>query len=297
MYIFCEETVKRWMDDFKNEGRDIDEEIKDIKADIENNKLWKKGSLTKEGASCHEQNIADLTEYLARLEKLAKEIKKPNRKPRNKKDNNFSLSNPFDQPINHNTSPLQTDEFNNYMETNKYMNEEYKRLFGDNKYGYNPCSNPLDPMIRQIYGITIDSVGRLYLEIAIDRKWYIVPVITNKNIAITEFINDDGEEFLPHLYELNWDHNKYLFKCKEGLNEKILGLVFKEMHIDIQTKLFGQEDLILEKIFYCLMKYKKIIKLPFIEPKMDENGNSTDFSFKKYKESFLYRLDNAREYN
>jgi len=293
MYIFCEETVKRWMDEFKSEGRDINEEIKDTKVDIENNKLWKKGSLTKKGASCHEQNIADLTEYLARLEELAKEIKKPYRKPRNKKGNNSSSSNPFNQHIN--SSIFDNESYEEYR----------KSLFQNNPFmHYGPFNNPFQPLILEIYGITIDSAGRLYLEVTTDiGKYHILPLITNQDITLTEFVSDVDEEFLPHLYKLNWDNNEYLFKCKEGLNEKILGLVLKDINIDLQTKIYGKEDIILGRILNCLMKYKRIIELPLkvesvnIESKVDEYGSSTEFSFnKKYEESYLYKLDHAKEY-
>ena len=327
MYIFCEETVKRWMDEFKSEGRDIDEEIKDIKADIENNKLWKKGSLTKEGASCHEQNIADLTEYLARLEELAKREKSNNcfykemydnyqkmdkdmknihRKPRNKKGNISSSSNPFNQ------SMFDSDHFNKYMnDFDEYMmRERRKGLLENNQNGYAYMYMPImlnnlyEISVKETHGTVIDNAGRIYLEVITDiGQYYLLPLIINQNISLTEFVSDVDEEFLPHLYKLNWDHNGYLFKCKEKLNEKILGLVFKEMHIDIKTKIFGKEDIILEKIFYCLMKYKRIIELPLrvesvnIESKVDEYGSSTEFSFnKEYEKSYLYKLDQAHEY-
>lgn len=72
-YIFCEETVKTWIDNFKNSGTNITEEIEEVKGTISNERLWQKGASSKEEIGCHEQNIADLCEYLARLEALQKE--------------------------------------------------------------------------------------------------------------------------------------------------------------------------------------------------------------------------------
>ena len=62
------ETVKIWIDEFKARGKDFNEEIEDIKGTIANERLWQKGVETKEQVDMHEENIAELTEYLEWLE-------------------------------------------------------------------------------------------------------------------------------------------------------------------------------------------------------------------------------------
>ena len=58
------ETVKIWVSDFEKNGRDLDAEIDETKIAISNERLWQKGALSKEEALAHEQNIAELNEYL-----------------------------------------------------------------------------------------------------------------------------------------------------------------------------------------------------------------------------------------
>ena len=59
-----EETLQIWIEDFKAEGRDLQEEIDDIKGTISNEQLWLKGSFSEEEINNHKQNIVDLTAYL-----------------------------------------------------------------------------------------------------------------------------------------------------------------------------------------------------------------------------------------
>lgn len=61
-YAPCEDTVQFWMNNF------LDTEIEDVKGAISNEHIWLMGSDTEEAVACHTQNIADLEEYLARLE-------------------------------------------------------------------------------------------------------------------------------------------------------------------------------------------------------------------------------------
>lgn len=73
---FCEETVSIMMENFikelcKEDHRpdieDIDAELDDVKGAISNERLWQKGSDTKEEILMFEQNIANHIEYINRL--------------------------------------------------------------------------------------------------------------------------------------------------------------------------------------------------------------------------------------
>ena len=64
----CMETVNFWINIFKEEKRDIDEEIDDVKGTISNERLFQKGSRNEDEEMMHEQNIADNMEYLKWLE-------------------------------------------------------------------------------------------------------------------------------------------------------------------------------------------------------------------------------------
>ncbi len=69
-YTFCEDTVSIWLYQLKESNADIAEEIEEVKGAISNERLWQKGSDSREEIACHEQNIADLCEYLTRLEAM-----------------------------------------------------------------------------------------------------------------------------------------------------------------------------------------------------------------------------------
>ena len=68
---YCEETVSIMMENFINKGNitaeDISREIQEVKGAISNERLWQKGAPDKRTALMHEQNIVNLSEYLARL--------------------------------------------------------------------------------------------------------------------------------------------------------------------------------------------------------------------------------------
>lgn len=66
------ETVNIWIERFQNENRDVVTEIDETRGAIENERLWQKGCDTAEQIETHEQNIADLTEYLEWLESQTK---------------------------------------------------------------------------------------------------------------------------------------------------------------------------------------------------------------------------------
>ncbi len=65
---YCEDTVKQMEEDFRLGGTDAAYEIEEVKGAISNERIWLKGSSTEEEVLGHAQNIADLSEYLARLE-------------------------------------------------------------------------------------------------------------------------------------------------------------------------------------------------------------------------------------
>lgn len=65
---YSEELIEIWIDDFKESGKSLDEEIDNIKGTISNERIWQKGSDTQEQIDMHEQNIADLEAYLEWLE-------------------------------------------------------------------------------------------------------------------------------------------------------------------------------------------------------------------------------------
>ena len=69
--VACEETVQIWVENFAEEGRNIQEEIDEVKGTISNERLFQKGETTEEGILMREQNIADLTAYLEFLEEKA----------------------------------------------------------------------------------------------------------------------------------------------------------------------------------------------------------------------------------
>ena len=61
------ETVKLWIDEFKQSNRSLVDEIEEIKQTIKNEELWMKGSYG-EDEQAHKQNIVELKEYLEWLE-------------------------------------------------------------------------------------------------------------------------------------------------------------------------------------------------------------------------------------
>lgn len=65
---YSEELIEIWIDDFKESGKSLDEEIDNIKGTISNERIWQKGSDTQEQIDMHEQNIVDLEVYLEWLE-------------------------------------------------------------------------------------------------------------------------------------------------------------------------------------------------------------------------------------
>lgn len=82
--IFCEETVSIMMSNFIKKFskdnqlsiEDIDIEITEVEGTISNERLWQKGSDTKEQILMHEQNIANYIEYIKRLESLKSKYQK-----------------------------------------------------------------------------------------------------------------------------------------------------------------------------------------------------------------------------
>ena len=62
------ETVQFWVDEFIAENKNVTEEIEDVKCAISNERLWAKGAETEESVYMHEQNVAELEEYLEWLE-------------------------------------------------------------------------------------------------------------------------------------------------------------------------------------------------------------------------------------
>ena len=81
---FCEETVSIMMSNFFKEFskentisiEDIDAEINEVKGSISNERIWQKGSDTKEEILMFEQNITDHLEYINRLEFLKSKYQK-----------------------------------------------------------------------------------------------------------------------------------------------------------------------------------------------------------------------------
>lgn len=65
------EIVNIWIEEFKNSNKSISEEIEDVKGTISNERLWVKGSETPEQIQMHEENIAELEEFLDWLESEA----------------------------------------------------------------------------------------------------------------------------------------------------------------------------------------------------------------------------------
>ena len=63
-----DEMVSFWIENFRNSGLSVPDEIEDVKGTISNERLWMIGSDTEEQKLMHEQNIARLTEYLEWLE-------------------------------------------------------------------------------------------------------------------------------------------------------------------------------------------------------------------------------------
>ena len=75
---FCEETVSIMMTNFIQKFskenplsiEDIDNEINEVKGSISNERIWQKGTNVYDEILMFEQNIADHTEYINRLESL-----------------------------------------------------------------------------------------------------------------------------------------------------------------------------------------------------------------------------------
>lgn len=67
---YDEEMVSSWMDELKSNNQDIDEAIDEAKVAISNERIWKNGSSKLEQINGHEQNIANLVEYIRRLKEL-----------------------------------------------------------------------------------------------------------------------------------------------------------------------------------------------------------------------------------
>ncbi len=70
MYNYSEETIQIWLEKLNSEHVDIDKEIEETKGSISNERLWQNGAETSEQVQMHEENIANLVEYLSRLEEL-----------------------------------------------------------------------------------------------------------------------------------------------------------------------------------------------------------------------------------
>ena len=71
-YIAYNETVDLWMKQFLEKHpfyttKNIDAEVEEVKGTISNERLWANGA---NDPAIHELNIADLEEYIARLEEI-----------------------------------------------------------------------------------------------------------------------------------------------------------------------------------------------------------------------------------
>lgn len=66
--MYDEDMVSHWCEQFFEEGGDIQEEIEDARINISNQRLWQKGCDTQEQIMMYEENIANLEEYIKRLE-------------------------------------------------------------------------------------------------------------------------------------------------------------------------------------------------------------------------------------
>lgn len=67
-FMACEETINIWIENFYESGVTLEEEIDDIKAAIDNERIWRDGSNTQEQKDMHSQNVADYMAYLEWLE-------------------------------------------------------------------------------------------------------------------------------------------------------------------------------------------------------------------------------------
>ena len=66
------ETVEFWKEDFKNNNRKVKDEIEETIGSISNERLWLKGSSSKEEEEMFLKNIEELEEYLEWLRQLDK---------------------------------------------------------------------------------------------------------------------------------------------------------------------------------------------------------------------------------
>ena len=62
------EILIEWIENFKNSGISVKEELEDIYGAISNERIWQKGEDSQDGIDMREENIANLTAYKEWLE-------------------------------------------------------------------------------------------------------------------------------------------------------------------------------------------------------------------------------------
>ena len=62
--------VSTWIDNFKSSGVSVESAIEEAKSSLSNERIWQKGSDTQEQINIHEQNMANINEYIKRLEAI-----------------------------------------------------------------------------------------------------------------------------------------------------------------------------------------------------------------------------------
>ena len=67
---YDESIVSTWIDKAMNDNKNIHEVIEEAKVTISNERLWAKGCDKLEEIQIHEQNIANLEEYMIRLHNM-----------------------------------------------------------------------------------------------------------------------------------------------------------------------------------------------------------------------------------
>lgn len=63
-----EELIQEWIEEFKNSGLSVEEELEDVRGTIANEKIWMLGSSDTMEEKMHEDNIDNLTAYAEYLE-------------------------------------------------------------------------------------------------------------------------------------------------------------------------------------------------------------------------------------
>ena len=63
-----EELIQEWIEEFKNSGLSVEEELKEVRDTISNERIWMLGSVDRMEEEMHEDNIDNLTAYAEYLE-------------------------------------------------------------------------------------------------------------------------------------------------------------------------------------------------------------------------------------